>query len=714
MKRQGYAITSFFICITVFIWPVISSANSAGSVDNNQKLFDQNNNLPLWWNISLGMDDVLLPGFSPITVNNATVMLGAGRGYKWEKSYFPVSFTANNTPIAGPYNLVLNIGNRESVLTADTVEIKKSSPTHVVVITKGHFSDSLLIRVESQIEYDGVVMSTLELVPVKPITIDGLDAVVNIVRTPSLKMLAFKADTIRQRVKRIVYPTRYKGDFLNAIGFADGNRSFWWFADNAKGWIWNASTVTEVTEDAQTIKLRQRLIGSHYEVKTKCVFKFNYLVTPVKELNGEWRKNRVARHATEEESKYNKYQIWWTNAFAHQDLPYTEYPDHVKQQIPQNDLKNYQGLSKNRELIQQYRTFGMERLPYFSAHVLSALDPALKEYRDLWEVEPPYIIPPSSDKPYTAKISKPWLTHRAKGYSDYLLYRFDKLIDELDFSGLYFDQGGVIQSLNSQNGAWKDSNGKIHASTDILALRKFFKRLSVLFYLKKKPGIIYVHNSMVPVIPAYSFVTSMVQGEEFIDSLKNIDYLSSVSFNDIRTQYTTDQYGIVNTLLSELWSPRVKDGKSPWDNKKTWLHSPRYLKAFRNLMALCFLHDIPVITLAPIPDIKSAYQPFDNFGYEKAKFVGYWNNKLNVNDSQQYYVSFYKRKDKNDALLVIVNTGMNNGRTIIGNLENGLSLSGKKFKYRIYPEKEFSEVKNDNIEINISSKDYRLLEVKGS
>ena len=167
-------------------------------------------------------------------------------------------------------------------------------------------------------------------------------------------------------------------------------------------------------------------------------------------------------------------------------------------------------------------------------------------------------------------------------------------------------------------------------------------------------------------------------------------------------------------MLSELWSPRVKDGKSPWDNKKTWLHSPRYLKAFRNLMALCFLHDIPVITLAPIPDIKSAYQPFDNFGYEKAKFVGYWNNKLNVNDSQQYYVSFYKRKYKNDALLVIVNTGMNNGRTIIGNLENGLSLSGKKFKYRIYPEKEFSEVKNDNIEINISSKDYRLLEVKGS
>jgi hypothetical protein len=27
--------------------------------------------------------------------------------------------------------------------------------------------------------------------------------------------------------------TSYAGPFLNAIGIADGERSFWWFADNA-------------------------------------------------------------------------------------------------------------------------------------------------------------------------------------------------------------------------------------------------------------------------------------------------------------------------------------------------------------------------------------------------------------------------------------------------------------------------------------------------
>ena len=53
-----------------------------------------------------------------------------------------------------------------------------------------------------------------------------------------------------------------------------------------------------------------------------------------------------------------------------------------------------------------------------------------------------------------------FLTHRAEGYTDYLLYRFDDLITTLGMEGLYFDQGGVRLSSSMQNGGWLDKSGK--------------------------------------------------------------------------------------------------------------------------------------------------------------------------------------------------------------------------------------------------------------
>ena len=170
-----------------------------------------------------------------------------------------------------------------------------------------------------------------------------------------------------------------------------------------------------------------------------------------------------------------------------------------------------------------------------------------------------------SDLPYRAKLAKTWLSHDAKGYSDYLLFRLNDIRQILGIKGFYFDQGGILDSKNVNHNTWIDSDGKKRGSIEILAMRSFLKRLNTILYLSgvEKPRI-FIHNSMVPVLPAYTFAYSMVQGEEDIHYLKNYDYTSSYQLEVVRAKYGASitvfdligyqNYGIIKLrmILSQL------------------------------------------------------------------------------------------------------------------------------------------------------------------
>ena len=99
--------------------------------------------------------------------------------------------------------------------------------------------------------------------------------------------------------------------------------------------------------------------------------------------------------------------------------------------------------------------------------------------------------------------------------------------------GIYLDHGPPHDSNNLLNGGWYDSNGKLQSSLDILALRSFLKRLKTLFYVKNKPGYIFVHNSNREIIPSYGFVFGTIDGEQYRNSLINGNYLDSLLYLDL-------------------------------------------------------------------------------------------------------------------------------------------------------------------------------------
>ena len=381
--------------------------------------------------------------------------------------------------------------------------------------------------------------------------------------------------------------------------------------------------------------------------------KLSFLVGPINHFQPMGRTGRVARRLTKEESEYADLQIWWPGAFAHHNYPYLDQEEIIKD-IPKVDVQAYLGTRRNKQLLNDWRDIGIDRLPYFSGHVLSPLDPLVQQNLEGWEVIPRYKTNAKSDKPYTAELAKSWLSHRAEDYSNYLLSRFAEAIEELGIEGLYFDQAGVVDSMNPSNGSWIDSNGVNRGSLDILATRNFYKRLASLFHLKGKQGYIFVHNSMSPILPAYSFVTGMVQGEEYEHALKNLDYYTSSELAEVQAKFSEQQYGVRILWLSQLWRFKVEGGKPIDMPVDDWLETDQYQEGFEKFISLVLLHGSSMYTMAPVSEKKNIYDVFQHYPVADAGFIGYWDLDF-LEMPENVLLSAYKLKEREQYLMVMAN-----------------------------------------------------------
>jgi len=608
---------------------------------------------PEWWDNSLGTESVIVPGFAPITVTG-TRIVPSGRVYDWLDGYFPASIVSKGGELARAMRLTATVHGTPVDFKPTQVTVTAHSETFAEIHATGEPIPHLRVEVDTRIEYDGVAMSTIRLIPTKPVDIDGLDFHVEVLDAHAMQVIGFKAGSIRpQKNRNDILQLPYTGEFINAIGLADGDRSFWWFADNAEGWIWNADTVTEVRRAGDVINLRQRLVGGKWRIEKPMTFKMNFLATPVKPLDPQWRGLRVMSGvATKDEARLGSHiNPWWTSAFAYDTYPYLDLAPSAKQKIPLlTDQRAYPGLRANAALVQRdLERYGIHRLPYFSTHALSELDDNLLRFKSQWVVQPPRIYKDVVG-PFKKVFEKPILTHRARSYSNYLLWQLNDVIGRLNIEGIYFDHGAPAMSCNPNNGGWQDSNGQWQPSLDILGLREYLKRLRVLFALHDKAGYIIIHNSNREVMPAYTFAYATLDGEQYRGGqVRDGDYLAAVSLDELRTRMSPDQYGIPVIWLPSAWTYHKGD--------KDWSGSPSQRMAYRRLMALALLHDTLDLPKGAHPsERRKLIAVLDDFGIAKAQFIGYWSehNPIKV-DNSSARVSTYIRENTHSYLAVVMN-----------------------------------------------------------
>lgn len=182
---------------------------------------------------------------------------------------------------------------------------------------------------------------------------------------------------------------------------------------------------------------------------------------------------------------------------------------------------------------------------------------------------------------------------------------------------------------------------------------------------------------MATVVPAYTFATAMVQGEEFNHDLKGLNYLSSVDFDTIQATYVSGQFGVPIIWLEEVWSEYLATQRPIryWRDTAGWLKSPEYEAAWRNFMAVALLHDIPVWTMSLTPLRADLYAKLDRFGVDRSTFTGYWQFGPDWR-SRSLLVSLYTRDDGRQ-LAVIVNRGQTARDLTADDLEPFLGVAAK-------------------------------------
>jgi hypothetical protein len=644
---------------------------------------------------------IVLPGFAPIEVEGLQVRLG-DRVYDWTDAFLPTVYSRGSL-LAGPMLLRLEAQGQSVAAVPSQVQILSRAPHKVVVKARGEPLPGLALVVKTVVEYDGVAMVTVTLSPSAPLDVDRLDFEVDLISNPATRALRFQTADIRVQRRDHALEPSYAGPFLNAVDVADGDRSFWWFADDAQGWIWNGDTVTELFPvDTDRLRLRQRLIGASHRVAARMTMRMNFLATPVKDLGSAWRRERLTAGVSTAEGEWGLLQGWWSTAFAHTALPFTEPPDAIVSQIPATDFGNYPGLASNREILERNLTKGIHSLPYFSAHCLSEIDTKLALRRASWEVDPPFVVM-SIDPSYPAPFEKPALSHRARSYGKYVLGRLGKEIDKLGMTGIYLDHASIMDSKNPSGAGWTDSNGVVQPSTDILGMRAFLKGLRTLFHLKGKPGYVLVHASNSEIVPAYTFATAIVDGEHFRQRLVADDYIGSVSLDQVRMQHAPGQYGVRN-----VWIPQFDRFHG---NDPGWAGSAAERAAFRNFATLVLLHDGEFWpSYVPQDERLALLGALDGFGTDEAAFRGYWSTAPYATTARPLArVSAYRRPGR--LLLVVGNLGASGDAVdVTVDLADAGVAAGATA--RLVPGNAPLAFANGRLDVSVPGKDYRLVVIE--
>ncbi len=661
--------------------------------------------------------EAVLPGFSPITLTGTTVGLGGGRTYTWNASYVPTQVTAAGQLLADHFELVLSLNGQEVLLVPSDVSVTDQSAVGVTLQAQGALGH-IHISVTTRVEYDGLAMSRLVLSSDQPVTVSHVEFRLAIAKSDNTRLMHWDIPSYRKHIRNFpLSAPEFHGPFQHVVALADGGRSVWWFTDDANQWISNPQNTTDVDSGHSVVRLRQRMLIGDIRPTQPVEISFNLLATPIRDTT-PWRapSHRVARRVTSEEGRGAGLHLWWPEALPHQALPYSEWPVGVTQDIPVADRQRYPGAAGIRTLLAEAKQAGLTRLPYFSAHAPSLYDPVVAAHRAEWEVVPPFVIKPGADAPFVSPLERPWLSLRGPGLIEHLVGRFDQVIDALGFEGLYFDQGAPMSSQHPAHGAWRESPRRTHPTLDILAMRRYFKALAELFHRKGKPGYLMVHMSSVPIMPAYTFVTALVQGEEFLLDLKQTDYIGSVPLDVVRTQYAPGQYGIGSVWLDQLWSPRLPGNPAGrYANQEQWLTSPEHRTAWRNYMALVLLHDVVPWSVAPAKERQEVSRSLDEFGIAHARFVGYWERPLPLSGGEGIVTSLYRHEDGGKVLVVAANTGAR--ATSFSTDHACAAFAGPcpaSLRVRVHEAGGWVAVQGGHVDIRIPARDFRLIELAAS
>jgi len=580
---------------------------------------------PEWLTNPKGVGDIVLPLFTPLSVNGTTISCW-GRDIEYANSLFPVQIVNQQAAtLNGPARLQMSVGGVGYTVAAGTTALTEVT-NHTVTLSTSASAAGVAFSTNTEIAFDGQIKIWLTIAPQSgPVNVQALDFEV----------------PLKQEFATLYHMNGYVwqsglpgGGGLVGTGLERTFRSYFWLGDEVRGLNWiaestrgysltnganTAATVSAVRNGAETI-MRVKFINKDTVIDAPRTILFALHPTPVKPLPEDWRLWRMG---------VRQAYAWWQAA-------YTRFAD-LTTMIPPGEVGWYYGVTVDQWLSD----FRLNRPDlkvglYWPVAVHSKYAPDFDTYFDDF-VTVPYVDRASGEIDVCPRGI----------YKDFILHYMYILINTYDFDGWYFDMQPAGKCSNQNHGCgFVDDNGVLQPEEPIFAAREWRKRAANILYEKTGDVFIIEHMSAKLRINTHSFSTVLFDGEQFNAEWANpgYDYIGNIGLAWFRAEFMGKQWGLIPTFLPEMHD----DDNENLDPLPT-----------RNLMTLILLHD-GLVTLAYCNRqvVEDIWEAKDLFGMHPTEFLPYWNNSSQIwvtSSSDVVKVSAYRKPDANKALIIVGN-----------------------------------------------------------
>lgn len=624
-----------------------------------------------WFKTTLGKTPRLLPGFTPVTVEGASVSV-VGRCYTIGANGLPSGIDSLGEPIlARPVSLFFARDGKTERATGGTLTFGARTDTAVEYASVGGFCE-----VRGRLEQDGFLLLNLTLpekgiwdriwldVPLKAAYADLFHACGELTRSnPAGDLPKGPGRVFGSRQ----IPQAHLENFIPYCWVGTDDRGVYYAGDVDRGWLHaKARDAVEIVREADgTAVLRLNLVNGTYHTKGGRKIELALGATPVKPRPEGWRTwadtyinwpcSRTMLNLAST-SSWNSFYGWMARYPAFADF------GHV------------------RKLAETLRTGVIDR-----AYQTNFIARCMEAYR-----KRPSEVPVLADKPSEAAARKTLVDHVGLAfnfakmlhgrpnaalyyytcdcdpamklpewpvmadewgrhsqvfgsYQDYAVYYLDKMV-EAGMGGVYNDNSYAWCNYDWVLGrAWIDEKGEVHPSLSLWALREFCRREATVMVERGIDPWLTIHQTNANLLPAFAFATTTMGMEWKYGNSEHQD------------RYTTGYLRAVNQGLQGGFFPTCLEGI--FDTKSA--EEKRHLG--RTLLATFLPHEIRP-TLQQTIDVRlynRLLAKMAAFGVaaKDCVYTAYWDRKNPiVCDRPDVLVSTYRRGAK---LLLLIGSWAN-------------------------------------------------------
>ncbi len=581
-------------------------------------------------------DNRIIPPFTALRTQSAADGMSSSmwnREYEWKKSLFPVRVnSADVSMLAAPVELEIN---------GETVQNARFK-TGKIADHRAEFdaeAETAAAQVANSgwVEYDGVNWNEVTLTAKQPL------------RNVRLRMIMPKAlakyihasgsGGWASQITGLVGDQKRSLPFHPVVWLGMEDKGLCFFAESRADWTSPAQssyTLEPVGDNA--IALNVELAPALAAGKT-LKFGFGLLASPVRPRPENYPFNTLSWNYTTPLNRPGRAPVNYVAYIANQES---------------GDLGSFFGdqdtpecrmsIEGNRKRAKTSHANGSLPIPYTCARYLSVRYPEMAAFKDEWEMLPEVAM----DYNHTGHFVYDCCP--TTGASAFFAMHAKQMFKEIpELRGMYFDFGTIEECGNALHGC--------RQRFALLGQREFYRRIALAqLDAGIKDPVIVAHNTDKLLLPAFTFVTHLLNGERVRQASSSIlhnkkDVLDTYGIPIFASELATLPFGISNSVYMPCDKLAARFGGDEEEE-------PYKFRMTKAVMAATLIHHtMPCLWRLHYGIFDKVLRAYEDFGVPQAKFTGYWDAPAKVINGQDIYVSVFTAQDGKSALAIIGHVG---------------------------------------------------------